>query len=248
MHAHSCHVGANVHGRLRQPLAEIEVGAVGLVGEHLHAVGVGDLNDGLQIGADAVVGGIVHEHSLGVRMGFDGGAHILHLHPQRNAQTLIHLRIDVDRLRIHQHQRIDDTAVHVARQNDLVARRHHRKNHRLHRRRGAANHQKSRLGFKSVGGKHFSLADHTDRMAEVVQTFHRIDIDGNAGLAQKSRELLVALAALVTRHIKRHDALTLEIFQRVQNRHTVLIHLKILLSANRLSRFPGRHPWRLPAS
>ena len=61
-------------------------------------------------------------------------------------------------------------------------------------------------------------------MAEIVQAFHRVDIDGNAGLSKESSEFFVAFAALVTRYIKGNDALTLKILQRVQDWHSILIH------------------------
>ena len=97
--------------------------AVGLVSEHLHTMGMGDLDDRLQIGADAVVRWIVNKHRLRIWMRLDRFFHILDLHAERDPQPLVQLWIDVDRLRINEHKRIDDTAVHIARQNDLVSRR-----------------------------------------------------------------------------------------------------------------------------
>ena len=73
-----------MHGRLWQAFAKIEVGAMGFIGQHFHAMGMGDLNDGFQIGADAIVCWIVHKHCLGVWMGLDGRFDILHLHAKRN--------------------------------------------------------------------------------------------------------------------------------------------------------------------
>ena len=56
-------------------------------------------------------------------MRLDRFFHILDLHAERDPQALVQLWIDVDRLRINEHKRIDDAAVHIARQNDLVPRR-----------------------------------------------------------------------------------------------------------------------------
>ena len=65
-------------------------------------------------------------------------------------------------------------------------------------------------------------------MAEIVQAFHRVDIDGYTGLSKECSEFFIAFAALMTRYIKGNNTLTLKIFQRVQNRHAILIHLVIL--------------------
>ena len=51
-------------------------------------------------------------------------------------------------------------------------------------------------------------------MAEIVQRLHRVDVDADAFLTQQLNKLGIAAAALVARHIKGHDALLSETFQR----------------------------------
>ena len=92
------------------------------------------------VGADAVVGGVIHQHSHSVGVLLDGLCHLLPLHAQRDAQALIHLRVHIHRHRAAQHQRVQHAAVHVAGQNDLIAPLAGGEHHALHTAGGAAHH------------------------------------------------------------------------------------------------------------
>ena len=58
VHRNGGHVGPCGHGRDRQPAAKVEVGAVGFVRQAEHPGVMGHLDDGAQVAADAVVGGV----------------------------------------------------------------------------------------------------------------------------------------------------------------------------------------------
>ena len=79
------------------------MGAVGLVGKAEHPGVVSHLDDGPQVGADAVVGGVVHQHGHGVGVFLDGLFHLLPLHAQGDAQALVHLRVHINRHRAAEH-------------------------------------------------------------------------------------------------------------------------------------------------
>ena len=53
-------------------IVKIKMGAMGFIHQGHHAVGVGQIHNGLQVGTDAVIGGVVDKDRLGVRMLTDG--------------------------------------------------------------------------------------------------------------------------------------------------------------------------------
>ena len=140
VHGHRSHIRACRHGRHRQTAAKVEVGTVGFIRKAEHSGIVRHFYDGTQIGADAVVGGVIHQHGHGVGVLLDGLGHLLPLHAQRDAQPLVHLGIYIDRDRAAEHQRVQHTAVHIAGQDDLIAPLAGRQHHALHRAGGAAHH------------------------------------------------------------------------------------------------------------
>ena len=72
------------------------MGSVGLVHQYFHSMGMGHADDASQIGADAVVSGIIYQYGPGVRMVLHGSLHLGHLHPQSNSQFCVHIRIHID--------------------------------------------------------------------------------------------------------------------------------------------------------
>ena len=224
MHGDGRHVRACRHGGDGQTAAaEVEVGAVGLVGEAEHPGVVGHLDDGTQIRADAVIGGVVHQHGHGVGVLLDGFCHLLPLHAQRDAEALVHFGIDIDRHCAAEHQCVQHAAVDVAGENDLVAPLADGQHHALHRAGGAAHHQKSVCCAESVGGQLLGLPDDRYRVAEIVQRFHAVDVHAHALLAQKGRQLRVAPAALVARHIEGDHPHLSELLQSLVDRCAALV-------------------------
>ena len=223
VHRDSRHIGPRRHGRDRQPAAEVEVGAVGLVRQAEHARLVGHAHDGPQVAADAVIRGVVDQHGHRVGMLGDGLGHLFPPHAQRDAQPLVHLGVDVDRHRAAEHQRVEDAAVHVAGQDDLIPALAGAEHHALHRAGGAAYHQKGVGRAERVGRQFLGFPDDRHRVAEVVQRFHAVHVHPDALLPQKSREFGVAAAALVAGHVERHHAHAAEIFQRFMDRRAALV-------------------------
>ena len=206
---------------------KIEVGTVGLVGQAEHAVGVSQLHNGLQVGADAVVSGVVYQHRLGVRVGQNGPLHLADLHAQGDAQAVVTLRVDIDGDRAAQHHGAHDAAVHVPGQDNLLSALDRREYHALHGAGGAAHHQEGMGRAECVRRQLLRVPDNRDRVAQVVQRLHRVDVHAHAGLAQQLGQLRVASAPLVAGNIKRNHTHAAEALQRlidwraglVQNRH-----------------------------
>ena len=215
MHRHGGHVRARGDGADGQVLVEIQVRAVRFVRKAQHAVVVRDLHDGAHVRADAVIRGIVDEDGARVRVRGDGLFHLRDAHAERDAEAVVTVGVDVDGRRAAQNQRPHDAAVHVARQNDLVAAPERRQHHALHGARRAADHQKRVRRAERLGGELFRVADDGHGVAQVVQRLHRVDVDGDAFFAQKLRELGVAAPALVAGHVERHNAHALEPLQRL---------------------------------
>ena len=67
---------------------------------------------------------------------------------------------------------------------------------------------------EGIGGQFLRVPNDRDGMAKVVQRLHGVDVDADTFFTQKLNQLRVAAAAFVARHIKRHDALPPETFQR----------------------------------
>ena len=140
MHGNGRHICTRRHSGDRQAAAEIKVRAVCFVREAQHTGIVRHLYDCAQVAANAVVCGVIDEHRHGVRVFADGFCHLLALHTERNTEAMIHLRVDVDRHRAAEHQSIQNAAVDVAGQNNLIAALTCGENHALYGACGAAHH------------------------------------------------------------------------------------------------------------
>ena len=186
---------------------------------------VGHLDDGPQVGADAVVGGVVDQHGHGVGMLLDGLCHLLPLHAQGDAQALVHLGVDVDRHRAAEHQRVQHAAVDVAGQDDLIAPLAGGEHHALHAAGGAAHHQKGVGRAKGVRRQLLGLPDDRHRVAEVVQRLHAVDVHAHTLLAQEGRQLGVAPPSLVAGHVKGDDPHLPEPLQRLVDGGAALVQL-----------------------
>ena len=224
VHGNRSEVGACRHGGDRHILPEVEMRAVRLVREHLHTGRVRELDNFSDVRADAVVGRVVDEHRLRGRVLLDGGLDVRDRHAERNAQPVVHLRIDIDRYRAGEHERVDDAAVHVARENDLVAALHDREYHRLHAARRAADHEEGVRRAERIGRQLLRLADDARRVAQVVERLHRVDVHGHALLTEERRQLGRAASALVAGNVERHNAHILEVFERLHDGRAGLIH------------------------
>ena len=187
--------------------------AVGFVRKAEHPGVMRHPHNGAQIAADAVVGGVINQHRHGVGVLGNGLGHLLTLHAQTDAEAVVHLRVDVDRHRAAEHQRVQHAAVDIAWQDDFIPALAGRQHHALHRARCAAHHQKGVCRAKRIGGQLLGFADDRNRVAEIVQRLHAVDIHTNALLAQKRGQLRIAAPALVPRHVKGNNAHPAKVFQ-----------------------------------
>ena len=227
------------------------MGPVGLVHQCHHSVGMGQVHDGFQVGADAVVGWIVDQDRLGIRILRHGGFYILQLHPQRDSELRVHLRIDVDRHCAAEHQGVDGAFVDIPGHDDLVAVLTCGEDHALDCACGSP-HQKERVGCpEGVRRQIFRLPDHRDRMTQIVERLHGVHVDLHAFLTEEIHQLGIASSSLVPRHVKGNDPQPPEMFQCAVKRRILLlsdIHLFSCLMlpvrpAARISFPPARrHP------
>ncbi len=218
MHTDCRHIRPCRHSIQRQIFTKIKMSPVRLIHQHLHAVLMGKLYNLPEVGTDAVVGGVIHQDRLGVRMLGNGTAHILQRHSQRNSQSLVDARIDVNRHSAAHHQGIDGTAVHVPGHDNLLPCLAHRHDHSLHRGGGAVDNEESMLRTEGLRCQLFRVPYHRNRVTEVVQWFHGIHIHRHTICTQEIPQLLVAPSSLVTGHIQPYYIILLMPAQRLKNR------------------------------
>ena len=156
----------------------------------------------------------------------DGLRHLLTLHTETDAEAGIHLRIYIDRHGAAENQRVQDAAVYVSRQDDLIAALAGSQHHALYRARRTADHQEGVGCAEGIGRQLLCFPDHRHRMAEIIEGLHAVDVDTDALLPQERRQLRVAAATLVSRHIKRDHTHAPEVLQRLVNRCTPLIEAR----------------------
>ena len=99
-------------------------------------------------------------------------------------------------------------------QDDFLPPLGHGENHGLHRGGGAAHHQKGVGRAKGLGGQLLGLPDDGDRVAEVVQGLHGVDVHGDALFPQQLGQLRVAPAPLMAGAVKGPPPALLTFLQR----------------------------------
>ena len=228
VHGDGSHVRPGLHGGDGHGGAEVEVGAVGLVRQAEHARVMGHADNGPQIRAYAVVGRVVYQH--GHRMGVlpDGPGQALPCHAQGYAQGLIHVGVDVHGHRAAEHQSVDDAAVHVAGEDDLIPPLAGGEHHALHGAGGAPHHQEGVGRAEGVRRQLLCLPDDGYRVAQVVQGLHAVHVQVDALFSQEGRQLRVAPAPLVAGHVEGHHPHEPEALQRLVDRGAVLIQHHLL--------------------
>ena len=200
------HVAAGRHRGNGQLLVEVEVRTVRLIRQNAHPRRVGKLHDLHEVRADAVVGGVVHEHSLRGGMFRDRLRHVLDAHPERDAEALVRAGVHVHGNRAAHHERVDRAAVDVAGEDDLVARRTRGHDHRLHGGRCAVHHEERVVRAERLGRETLRVADHRDGVSEVVKRLHGVDVHRHRAFAEVFGQLGVAASALVRGHVEVREA------------------------------------------
>ena len=196
------HVAPRSHRRHRQLLVEVEVRAMRLVGQDAHPRGVREAHDLGEVRADAVVRRVVDEYRLCGRMRGDRPLHVLDAHAERDADAFLLPGVDVDGHRAAHDERVDRTAVHIARQYYLVARRARRHDHRLHRRRRAVHHEERVVRAERLGREALRLAYDRYGVRQVVERLHGVYVHRHRPRAEVLRKLRVAAPAFVGRHVE----------------------------------------------
>ena len=201
------------------------MGAVCLVHQTLHSMAVCQCNNAPQVGTDAVVGGVVDQHRFGIGILLDGFFYLGQLHSKRDAQTFITFGVDIYRNGTAQYHGAHHTAVDVAGQDDFFSALCDRKYHRLYGRGGAAHHQKGMGGAKGVGSQLLGFSNDRNRMAQIIQRLHRVDIDADTALAQQLNQLRVAASSLVPGNIEGNDPHFFEVLQSLIDGRSILFEL-----------------------
>ena len=203
--------------------------AVSLICQAEHPILVSQSHNLPKIGADPVVGGIVHQHGFCLRILPDGPLYLLHLHSQRDPQTHIALWVYINRNRSAEDQRPHHAPVNISGQDNLIASLYHREDHALHGRCGSPHHQKGVSGAEGFGRQALCLGDHGNRMAEVIQRLHGVYINPHTLFSQKPGQFRISSS----RHVKRDHSHTLKTLERLENRGIFLrecFHGRFLLS------------------
>ena len=233
MHGNRCHIRSCVHGTDRKVLTKIQMGSMGFIHQNQHIVCMSNLYNGSKIRTDSIIGRIVHQHRHGIRIRDNRFFHFRHFHSQGNSETVIHLRVYINRYRSTQYQGIDHTLVYISWKNDLIPRLAAGKYHSLYGRGSSSYHEKSMIRTECFRRQLLCLFDHRYRMAEIVQRFHGIHIQTDTFFTQKFHQFRIPPPSLMPGHIEGNDPSFLQFFQRLIDRRMhlfFLIHIFSLLS------------------
>ena len=184
-----------------------------LICQHLHSSCMSLLYDSPQIRTDSIIGRVIYKNCHRIRILIHSLLHLTDFHAKGNAQLRIHLRVYINRYRSTQYQGIDHTLVYISWQNDLIPCLADRQDHALHCRCGSSYHKECMRCAKSICCKLLRFSDHRNRVAEIVQRLHRINIQPHTFLSQQLCKLRISSSSFMSRHIKGNDSLLSETFQ-----------------------------------
>ena len=146
--------------------------SVSFVSKHEHSVCVSDLNDPPDIRADAVIGGVVHQHGFCVGVFFNCFFNVLDTHSKRYAEAFVSSGVYINGHSSANHQRIYRTAVNVSWHDYLFTCFAGGENHRLHSGGRSVYYKKGVLSAESLCRKLLSVFDDACGVTEVVKVFH----------------------------------------------------------------------------
>ena len=213
MHGNCRHVSTCRHSGHRKVSAEIKMGSMSLICQHLHSSCMSLLYDSPQIRTDSIIGRVIYKNCHRIRILIHSLLHLTDFHAKGNAQLRIHLRVYINRNCTAQYQGIDGTFMYISRQNDLIPCLADRQDHALHCRCGSSYHKECMRCAKSICCKLLRFSDHRNRVAEIVQRLHRINIQPHTFLSQQLCKLRISSSSFMSRHIKGNDSLLSETFQ-----------------------------------
>ena len=196
-----------------------------LIGKAEHTMLVGKLYDGAQVGTDTVIGRVIDQNRLRIRVCFDGFFHFGNLHAKGDSKSGVTFRIYINWNGAAQHHCSHYTAVYVAGKNDLIAAFCYRENHSLHRGGGSSNHQKSVSSAEGFSGQLFGFPDNRNRMTEVIQRFHGVYVHADAFFAEQRDKFRVSASPLMTGNIEGNNPHFSKIFESLVDRCAALIEM-----------------------
>ena len=182
-----------------------------------------DLGDFPQVGAYPVVGRVVHKHRLCVRVGDYRRLDLRRGHSQRYAEVAVDPGIDVNRHRAAHNKRVYRAAVNIPRQDYPVPRLTDRHHHRLYCARRAIYDEYGIFRAESVRRVFLRFLYYGDRVAQVVEGLHGVDVVLHADLAEEIPQRLVSPAALVTGDVELDNAVELILPHRFVKRRPGLV-------------------------
>ena len=194
-----------------------------LVHQHEHVVRMGERDDGAQVRADPVVGRIVDEDGLRVRIGRNRRLDVRKPHPQRNAELGIHLRVHVHGNRPVHDERVDRRAVYVARQDDLLPGLDGCEDHRLHGGRRAVHDEECVVSAERLRRQRLRVLDDRHGVREIVERLHGVDVKRHQLGAEILVQRRIHAPALVAGHVEMRQAVDPLLFQSLGNRRIQLI-------------------------
>ena len=192
VHAGGGHIGAGLHRGNRQLLMEMNEHAVRFVDKHRNIVFVYEIDDFLQVCADAEIGRIDDDDRFRVRVPVQGAAHRAGRNAVIDAEILVACGRNEDRPRAGENDGGHNRFVHVARHDDFVARRADGKDHRHD---GAARslHREVRIiGAEGVGRQLLGLLDDAGRLVQVVERSYIDQVDRQRIVSDEGAEFRVA--------------------------------------------------------
>ena len=146
--------------------------SVSLVSKHEHSVCVSDLNDTLQVRADAVVGRVVYQHGFCIGIFFYRFFYVLHRHTKGYAKPFVSPRVYINGHSSAHHKCVDSAAVDVARHYYLFARFAGGEHHSLHSGGGTVDDEKCVLCAESLCRKLLGVLYYACGVTEVIEIFH----------------------------------------------------------------------------
>lgn len=169
VHACGGHICAGFHRRHRQILMEMDEHAVSFVHEDGHMAAMGQVDDFLQVGANAKVRRIDDEHRFRIRMAVQGALYGFGRDAVVDAQILVAGRGDEYRFGARKNDGRHDRFVNVAGDDDFFSRRAYGQDHR-HDGAACPLHAKiSIICAEGVGGKLLRFFDNAGRLVQVIQ-------------------------------------------------------------------------------
>ena len=202
---------------------------MGFIDDDEHTVRMCELHDAAKVGTDTVIGRVIDEDRFCIRVVTDGGLDINKLHAECDAELLVGTRININRDGAAEDHRVDDTSMYISRNDDLIAACGDSKDHGLYGRGGTAHHEERRFRAKCLRREFFGVLDDGDRVAEIVQGLHGIDVERHGSFTEEFGQLGISAAMLMSGHIKRNDPLRRVGLKCFRDRCAVLVFAKILI-------------------